>query len=119
VLLILALAVIVTGHTIPHGVVPMLLILATLPLIGFCIISSTTMAGESEGWMMAANLVCNSSYWFLWYLLTRIPSLTGNWTGPVVIWNQAARIVIASEFAVIAVILALTLFFQSRKSDFV
>ena len=118
-LLILAVAVIVTGDTIPHGVVPMLLILATLPLIGFCIISSTTMASESEGWMMAAVLVCNSSYWFVWYLLARIPSLTSNWKGPVAVWNPATWIVIASEFGVIAVILALTLFFQSRKRDFI
>ena len=107
------------GVTIPHGVVPMLLILATLPVLGFCIISSTTLVGESEGWLIAANLVCNSSYWFVWYLLARIPSLTDNWKGSVAIWNPAARMVLCSEFGVIAVILALTLFLQSRKRGFI
>jgi ABC-2 type transport system permease protein len=118
-LLISALVLIATGRTIPHGVIPMLLILAMLPLLGFCIISSTALVGESEGWLIAANLVCNSSYWFVWYLLVRIPSLTDNWKGPVAVWNAAARTVLLSEFAVIAVIVALTLFFQSRKRDFI
>ncbi len=118
-LLISALAVIETGHTISHGVVPMLLILATLPLVGFCIISSTTLVGESEGWLIAASVACNSSYWFAWYLLARIPSLTENWKGSVAIWNPAAQVVLSSEFGVIAAILALTLFFQSRKRDFI
>lgn len=118
-LLISALVVVETGHTIPNGVVPMLLILATLPLIGFSVISSATLVGESEGWLMGASLVCNSSYWFVWYLLARIPSLTDNWKGSTVIWNSAALMVLFSEFGLIAVILALTLFFQSRKSDFI
>jgi ABC-2 type transport system permease protein len=118
-LLISALVVIETGHTIPHGVVPTLLILATLPLVGFCIISSATLLGESEGWMMAANLLCNTSYWFVWYLLTRIPPLTDNWKGTTVIWNSAALMILFSEFGLIALILALTLFFQSRKRDFI
>ncbi|HXP10592.1 MAG TPA: hypothetical protein VN828_18965, partial [Acidobacteriaceae bacterium] len=114
-----ALAVIETGHTIPHGVIPMLLILAALPLIGFCIISSTSLVGESEGWLIGASLVCNSSYWFVWYSLARIPSLTDHWKGPVAIWSRAARMVLSSELGVIALILVLTLFLQSRKRDFI
>jgi ABC-2 type transport system permease protein len=118
-LLVSALVVIETDHAIPHGVIPMLMILLGLPLVGFCIISSTVLVGESEGWLIAANLVCNSSYWFVWYLLARIPSLTDTWKGPVAIWSPVAQRVLASELGVIAVILALTLFLQSRKRDFI
>lgn len=118
-LIIAALVVIETGHTIPRGVIPMLLILAMLPLLGFCITSSACLVGESETWLIAANLVCNSSYWFVWYLLARIPSLTADWKGPQPVWNSAAQIVLGSEVAVVAVILAVTLFLQSRKRDFV
>lgn len=118
-LLISALVVIETGHTIPHGVIPMLVILAMLPVLGFCIISSTSLVGESEGWMIVASLVCNSSYWFVWYLLSRIPSLTDHWKGPVAVWNSAAQMVLLSEFAVIGAIVALTLFLQSLKRDFI
>jgi hypothetical protein len=118
-LLISALIVVETGRTIPHGVIPTLLILAMLPVLGFCIISSVTLVGESEGWLIAASLACNSSYWFVWYWLARIPSLTDNWKGPVALWNPAARTVLFSEFVLVAVILALTFFLQSRKRDFI
>lgn len=117
-LLISALILIETRHVVPRGVIPMLLILAMLPLIGFCLISATALVGESEGWLIASSLVCNSSYWFVWYLLARIPSLTAHWTGPVAIWSPAARMVLSGEAGLIVLILALTLFLQSRKRDF-
>jgi hypothetical protein len=103
----------------PHGTIPILLILAMLPLIGFCLISGAAMVGESEGWFMAASIACNSSYWFVWYLLARMPSLTANWTGPVAIWNAAAITILSAELASIAFIVGLTFFFQSRKRNFI
>ena len=118
-LLISALLLIETRHIIPHGVIPMLFIVAMLPFIGFCLISAAALVGESEGWLMAASLVCNSSYWFGWYLLARIPSLTAHWRGPVAIWNPTARAVLSAELGVIVFTLALTLFLQSRKRDFI
>ena len=118
-LLISALILIETRHIVPRGVIPMLLILAILPLISFCLIFATALVGESEGWVIAANILCNSSYWFVWYLLARIPSLRGNWTGPVAVWNPAARTVLSGELGLIVLIMALTLFVQSRKRDFI
>ena len=118
-LVISAVVVIETGRVLPHGLIPMLLILAMLPLVGFCIISSATLIGETEGALIGASLVCNSSYWFVWYLLTRIPTLTDNWKGALPVWNPAIRTVLLSEVATIAVILAITLLFQSRKRDFI
>lgn len=118
-LLISALIVIETRHILPHGIIPMLLILAMLPLIGFGIISSTALVGESEGWLIAANIGCNSSYWLAWYLLARTPSLAANWNRPATVWNPAALMVLAGELGTIALILGLTLFFQSRKRDFI
>lgn len=118
-LLISALVVIETRHFIPHGVIPMLLILAMLPLIGFCLIGAAAMVGESEGWLMAASLVCNSSYWFVWYLLSRIPTLTANWKGPVAVWNPAALAVLSAELGFVILIMGITFFLQSRKRDFI
>jgi hypothetical protein len=97
----------------------MLLILAMLPLIGFCLISAAAMVGESEGWMMAASLVCNSSYWFVWYLLARISSLRESWRGPVAVWNSTVLTVLSAELGSIALIVGLATFFQSRKRNFI
>lgn len=118
-LLISALVVIETRDDIPHGVIPMLIILAMLPLIGFCIMSAAALVGESEGWLMVASVLCNSSYWFAWYLLARMPSLAANWGRPVAVWNPAAFMVLSSEVGSIALIMAITFFFQSRKRDFI
>jgi hypothetical protein len=118
-LLISALVLIETRHAMPHGIIPMLLILAMLPLIGFFFISATALVGESEGWLMAASILCNSSYWLVWYLLTRISSLTANWTRPVAVWNPAALTVLSVELASIASIVGLAFFLQSRKRDFI
>jgi hypothetical protein len=118
-LLISALVLIETRHVIPHGTIPMLLILAMLPLIAFCLISAAALVGESEGWLMGASIVCNSSYWFAWYLLARTPSLTANWTRPVAVWNAAVFMVLSAELGSIALIVGLALFFQSRKRDFI
>ena len=118
-LLISALVLIETRHAMPQGIIPMLLILAMLPLIGFCLISATALVGESEGWLMAASILCNSSYWFVWYLLARIPSLTADWTGPVAVWNPATVIVLSAEVGSIAFIVGVTFFFQSRKRNFI
>jgi ABC-2 type transport system permease protein len=118
-LLISALILIETRHVIPHGIIPMLLILAMLPLIVFCLTSATVLVGESEGWLITVNVVCNSSYWFVWYLLARTPSLTANWRAPVAVWSSAAFIVLSAEIALIAFILVVAFFFQSRKRNFI
>ncbi|HZQ55384.1 MAG TPA: hypothetical protein VFB14_24515 [Bryobacteraceae bacterium] len=118
-LLISALILVETGHIAPRGVIPTLVIVAVLPLIGFCLISSAALAGESEGWLIAASVACNSSYWLAWYLLASLPSLTENWTAPAAVWNPAAVTILLGEFGSIALILALTLFIQSRKRDFI
>jgi ABC-2 type transport system permease protein len=117
-LLISALVLIETRHGMPHGIIPMLLILAMLPLIGFYLISAAALVGESEGWLMAASILCNSSYWLVWFLLTRMPSLTANWTRPVAVWNSAALAILAVEVGSIASIVGLAFFLQSRKRDF-
>ncbi len=118
-LLVAAVLFVNASHTIPHGVIPMLIILAMLPVLGFSLIASATLVGESEGWLMGASLLCNSSHWFVWYLLSRIPSLTDHWGDSLPVWNTAARTVLSAELSVIVLIVAVTLFLQSRKRDFI
>jgi ABC-2 type transport system permease protein len=118
-LLISAMLLIATRNVVPHGAIPMALILALLPLIGFCLISSTALVGESEGWLIAANILINSSYWLGWYLLAQIPSLTVSWNSPGAVWNSTEIIVLCCELGAIAFIVAVTLFLQSRKRDFI
>lgn len=115
-----ALYMVLVRHVLPNGVIPVMLILANLPFIGFCLITGTALVGESEGLGNAAVAVVNSSYWLAWYLLvSQVPSLSRNWGGPVAVWNPAALRILGVEFAIIVVILAATLYLQSRKRNFI
>jgi ABC-2 type transport system permease protein len=107
-------------HVMPNGAIPMGLILAGITFIGFCLITAAALAGETEGWGGAAVAVVNSSYWFVWYfLIMRFPELGRDWTSPTAVWSPSALTVLGGEFALVALILGLALFLQSRKRDFV
>lgn len=115
-----AVYMILDRHVLPYGTIPTALILAAVPFIGFCLITGTALVSESEGWGIAATAVVNSTYWIAWYLLvSRAPSLTANWTSPVAVWNAAAIDILGAEFGFIALILVLTMLWQSRKRDFI
>jgi ABC-2 type transport system permease protein len=104
---------------LPHGTVPITLILLTLPFVGFCFIVGTALVGESEGWSTAATIVCNSSYGLVWYFMTKIPALTRTFTSPVAIWSPTALAIFGGELASIPLMLGITFYLQSRKRDFV
>lgn len=115
-----ALYMILVRHVLPNGAIPIALILATVPFIGFCVITGTALVSESEGIGIAATAAVNSTYWIAWYLLASYaPSLTRTWTSPAAVWNAAAVDILGAEFAVIVLILGLTTLLQSRKHDFV
>jgi ABC-2 type transport system permease protein len=108
-----------TRGVLPRGVIPMTLILALMPFVGLCIITAATMIGETEGWGIAANVVCNSSYGLVYYFLSRVPALNANWSASVPVWNSATLKVLSVEAGLIVLILGLTFFLQSRKRDFI
>jgi ABC-2 type transport system permease protein len=115
-----ALYMILIRHVLPHGAIPMTLILTNLPLIGFCLIAGTALVGESEWWGNAAVAGVNSSYWFVWYLLvSQIPSLSANWSKPVAVWNPAVVTILVVQFAIVLLTLGVTLYLQSRKRNFI
>lgn len=118
-LLIVAFVLITTRNVLPHGAIPLFCVIALLPVIGFCVICGMALVGESEGWGIAGTLICNSSYGVVWYFFTRVPALTANLSGRVTVWNHAVLNVLFSELGLIALLLGLTYFFQSRKRDFV
>jgi ABC-2 type transport system permease protein len=112
--------VITFRHALPNGAIPMGLILAMLPLVGFCLITGAALAGESEVWGIVALAVVNSSYWLVWYfLVTRFPDLVRDWTSVTAVWSPHVLMILGGEFAAAALILGLTLFIQSRKRDFI
>jgi ABC-2 type transport system permease protein len=108
-----------TRPEVPHGIIPLMLILFALPLVGFCLIAGAALISEIEGWTMAASIVCNSSYGLVWYLIIRNPAINGNLKSPVPIWNSPVLMILGGEIAAIVLMLGITLYMQSRKRDLV
>jgi len=118
-LVIAASTLILSRPETPNGIIPVMLILFSLPLVGFCIIAGAALIGETEGWNMAATLVCNSWYGIGWYLIIRNPAINGNLKSPVPVWNSPVLTILGGEVAAIVLMLGITICVQSRKRDFV
>jgi ABC-type Na+ efflux pump permease subunit len=103
----------------PNGSIPVVIALAGLTLVGFCVITGVAIVGESEGAMVAAMIAANSSYGFGWYLMIRNPIIREGMKSPAIVWNKEILTVLGIEFAVIVLVLGLTFLLQSRKRDFV
>jgi hypothetical protein len=114
-----ALSLILGRSDIPQGIIPLTLILVTAPLVGFCAMIAVALVGESEGWVMAATVTVNVGYSFCWPVILSNAELRGGIGSPTPIWNPTILTVLGSEFAAIAVILAITFYLQARKKDFV
>jgi hypothetical protein len=103
----------------PHGVIPLVVILALMPFVAFCIMTAAALIGETEGWGIAANVACSSSYGLVWFFMTRVPGLMANNRSPVVVWNSTTLKVVGTELVLIPLLLGITYFVQSHKRDFI
>jgi hypothetical protein len=114
-----AVLLIETRGIAPRGFIPMLLILALLPCVGFCLMTGAALVGETEGWAMAVNVLCSCSYGLIWVAMVQIPALTANAMGSKPVWNPTVLKILGVEIGLIVLILALTYYLQSRKRDFI
>jgi ABC-2 type transport system permease protein len=113
------LILVLSRRDIPNGIVPLTLILFGLPLVGFCVVAGAALISESEGWTIAATIVCNSSYGLIYYFVIRNPAINGTLNSRVPVWNAAVLMILAEEALAVALILGLTFYLQSRKREFV
>lgn len=118
-LVIAASTYVLSRGDIPKGVVPVMLILFGLPLVGFCLIAGTALVSESEGWTIAATILCNSWYGLVWYFIIRNPAINGDLKSRVPVWSPAVLTILGGEAAAVAAILGVTSYLQSRKREFV
>jgi ABC-2 type transport system permease protein len=103
----------------PHGVIPLMLMLALLPFVGLCIITAAALMGETEGWGIAANVAVQSSYGLTYFFISRVPEIMKYNSSPVIVWSPAALKFLGTELALIPLLLGITYFVQSRKRDFI
>jgi len=118
-LVIAASTFILTRPEVPHGIIPVMFILFTLPLVGFCVVAGAALISETEGWAIAATVVCNSSYGLAWYFIIRNPAINGTLKSPVPVWDSPVLMILGGEIAAVVLTMAITFYVQSKKRDFV
>ena len=110
----------ITSHPgIPHGVIPLMFVLAGLVFVGFSVVTGVSIVSETEGWSIGATILVNSAYGIGWYLIVRIPAVTRDLQSAAAIWSPIMLNFLTVEFVLIAMILGLTFYLQSRKRDFI
>ena len=114
-----ALYAITSRPGIPYGLIPILFVLVGLVFTGFTVIVAAAMVGETEAWTTPATILANSTYGIGWYLIVRLPAVNKDLKSPTAVWSPIMLNFLAVEFVLIAMILGLTFYLQSRKRDFI
>ena len=101
-----------------YGLVPYFVIMSTEILMSTCLIITTALITESQGWTVGAIMVGNIGVNGIGYLVAHIPAIAQGMWGSAIQWSKAATGVMLAEFATIGLLLGITFFVQSRKKDF-
>ena len=101
------------------GFIPLGIAAALAPFVSFCVLLAVALIVESELWSVVTMSACNVSYSFAWVFVARIPGIREELRSAVPVWNPVIVSIVSTEVAVIAAVLALTFFVQSRKTDFI
>jgi hypothetical protein len=88
-------------------------------LLSTCLMIAVAMVTESKGWSISAMVTGNVALNVVGYLVAHIPSIGKGLFGTAIYWNPTATILLAIEFALIALLLGGAFFIQSRKKDFI
>ena len=80
---------------------------------------SVALVTESKGWTISAMMVGNLGINVVGYFVAHIPSIASGLFGKVIQWTPAATISLLVEFGLIALMLGVAFFIQSRKQDFI
>jgi ABC-2 type transport system permease protein len=113
-----ALAFLLFVPGMPHGFVPFTTIMAVEILVTACLTIAAAIITESQVW---ASIVITCSSLGLngfGYLFAHMRGISPEMWGQRMHWTSTASTVLVAEFLVCALLLGLTFFVQSRKTDF-
>lgn len=103
----------------PHGLIPFVVIMSVEILMSTCLITVVAVTTESQGWTVGITQVGALSLNGIGWWIVRFPDIGGTMKDATVRWSSTATVLLAAEFAAIALMIAITFFIQSRKNDFI
>jgi hypothetical protein len=111
-------AVVLTRDAVPDGLLPFATVLLLYLLVGYVLTLGVALVAGTEGWTITAMGVSNLGFHGFMYWTSHLPDVAATIQGSVAVWTPSIRWLIVSELLAIAVILMVTWFWQSRKTDF-
>ncbi len=118
-LAISTLCVIAFTEHIPNGLMPYALIILIELMVAYILVLAVALVTESEAWAIVVMTITNIGVSLFMFFIRGFHGIDQHIEGPVAVWNATAMSIISIEIVVAIIILALTLFLQSRKKDFI
>lgn len=117
-LLVVTLMVIGSRDSIPNGLIPYAVIVLTELFLAFVAVLAVALITESEPWTIVTMSIFNIGVSIFMFVIGGLPGISDHIESPVAVWNGTALLILAIELVVISGLIAVTLFVQSRKTDF-
>ncbi len=118
-LLIGSFAVIAGRPEVPDGLIPFTAVILTEIFMSSVLLLAVALVTESQGWAIGAIVFGNLLLQAVMYYVSHIPSVAAAMKGPRIVWDQPVVTLLLAEVAVILLLLGLTFWLQSRKTDFI
>ncbi len=116
-LLLTAVAVILLQPALPDGLIGFAVITLVELLVNFCLVLTVGLVSESQGWasatIVAGNLLLQAFFWGVGSLGV-VQQAT---TSPTLVWNGLLTLILTVELLVMAGLIALAFYLQSKKTD--
>lgn len=112
-------AVIASRPEVPDGLIPFTAIILTEIFMSSVLLIAVALVTESQGGAICAIVFGNLLLQAVMYYVSHIPSVAAAMKGPRIVWDQPVVTLLLAEVAVILLLLGLTFWLQSRKTDFI
>lgn len=118
-LVITTLFVITYSDHLPNGLIPYALIILIELFVAFILILATALITGSEKWTIIVMTITNIGVSLFMFLIASIKSINLHMNSEVAVWNKSAYLILSIEAIVAISIIAITLYIQSHKKDFI
>lgn len=103
----------------PHGLIPFVVIMSVEVLVSTCLIAAVSVTTESQGWTIGITQVGSLALNAVGFSIVRMRGIGPAMSGHTVQWNSTTASILLAEFILIALMIGITFFVQSRKRDFI
>lgn len=117
-LVVATVAVIASRAALPDGLIPFAIVILGVLFAGYVLTLSVAIVSESLGWTVGAIVAANFLLQIVMYRASNFPGSQADLASDAIVWRVPSLTLLGAEAGVIVLLLALTFYLQSRKTDF-